>query len=171
MGIDETDIRFLCANIWLGAGYWQKAHTGYAALEPKYADAKVDKSDRALFYHQFAEAAFGLERFDEFLKHTAKTIEIDPDTYKPLLVNAYLRVAKAKRRGGDTAAYIEYLRKALGEQPDSASLHLMLAEACRETKDYAGAVKHWRMVLEIEPDRPDRTELINLIRKYEKSEE
>ncbi len=160
-GIDVPDILFLRANIWLGAGRFEKAHALYAELE-----GKIGKDEKALLYHQFAEAAFGLGRYEEFLKHTGKAIKLQPETYGSVLVNAYLRIACRKNQAGDLKGYIEYLGQAIEEKPDVASYHLMIAYAYRDAKDYKQAVAHWKTVLEIEPDRPDRIELLNLINRY-----
>ena len=165
MGITVPDILFLRANIWLGAGWFEKAYALYAELEKDIAE-----DEKALFHHQFAEAAFGLDRFDEFLKHTNEAIKLEPDIYKPTLVNAYLRVAFRKNQAGDLKGYIEYLDKAIQEKPDVASYHLLIANACRDAKDYPTAVKHWKLVLELEPEHSERIELLNLISKYSTAE-
>jgi len=164
MGIDEPDIFFLRANIYLGAGRFETACTLYGELESKIADA-----EKALFYHQFAEAAFGAGKYDDFLKYTDESIKLEPDTYKPALIDAYLRVANRKNQAGDQAGYIEYLNKVVEQRPDAASYHLLLANAYRDAKDYANAVTHWKMTLELEPDRPDRIDILNLIQQYSKS--
>jgi tetratricopeptide (TPR) repeat protein len=165
MGIDEPAILFLRANIFLGAGRYEKAHALYAEMESKVGDA-----EKALFYHQFAEAAFGMGLYDEFLKYTDESIKLEPATYGPALVDAYLRVANRKNQAGDQAGYIEYLNKVVEQRPDAASYHLLLANAYRDAKDYANAVTHWKLTLELEPDRPDRIEILNLIQQYSKSQ-
>ena len=92
-----------------------------------------------------------------------KAIDLEPDTYRPNLVRAYLRVAERHNQRGDRESYILYLRKAVEESPDSASLHYRLAGAFLETGDREGAVRAWRAVLELQEDHPDRLRILNLI--------
>ena len=62
--------------------------------------------------------------------------------------------------------YIEYLKLAVKESPQTASLHMKLGNALEEAKAYGKAVQQWRMVLDLEPDHPERTQLLNLIKKH-----
>ncbi len=48
----------------------------------------------------------------------------------------------------------------------TASLHLKLGNAHEEARKLDKAIQQWRMVLDIEPDHPQRTKLLNLIEKY-----
>ncbi len=62
--------------------------------------------------------------------------------------------------------YIEFLVKAVAESPQTASLHLKLGNAYEEAQKFDRAVAQWRMVLDLEPDHPQRMKLLNLIDKY-----
>jgi len=170
MGIDELDIYFLRANIFLGAGRYDKAYGLYKELEPKFMDpenpAKIPDTEKALFCHQYAEAAFGMGLYDDFLNYTNESIKLEPDTYKPALVDAYLRVANRKNQAGDQQGYIDYLKLVVNEKPGVASYHLLLANAYRDAKKFPDAVTQWKLVLELEPDRPDRIDILNLIQQY-----
>jgi tetratricopeptide (TPR) repeat protein len=172
MGLDDPDIRFLRANIFLGAGLFDKAYPLYKEIEDKYGlddKGKPKAEEKALFYHQFAEAAFGMGQYDEFLKLTQQAVDLQPGTYKPSLVDAYLRVANCKSQAGDQQGYIDFLKKVIELKPDVASYHLLLGDAYRDAKDYPNAVMHWKLVLELEPDRPDRIEILNMIDQYSKA--
>jgi len=58
----------------------------------------------------------------------------------------------------------------VAESPQTASLHLKLGYAYEEAQKYAEAIAHWRMVLDIEPEHPERIKLINLMLKYRSSD-
>ena len=45
-------------------------------------------------------------------------------------------------------------------------LHLKLGNAYEEAQKFGQAVAQWRMVLDLEPDHPQRMNLLNLIDKY-----
>jgi cytochrome c-type biogenesis protein CcmH/NrfG len=55
---------------------------------------------------------------------------------------------------------------AVDESPQTTSLHLKLASAFEEARKYEESVQQWRLVLDLEPEHPDRTRLLNMIRKH-----
>ena len=55
---------------------------------------------------------------------------------------------------------------AVAEAPRTASLHQRLGDAYEEAQNYPAAVTQWRMVLDLEPDHPDRMKLLGSIDKY-----
>ena len=81
-------------------------------------------------------------------------------------VDAYSAVAEKYNQTGDLKRYIEYLKLAVRESPQTASLHMKLGKALEEARAYAEALQQWRMVLDLEPDHPGRTRLLNLIKKH-----
>ena len=58
---------------------------------------------------------------------------------------------------------IEFLGKAVGETPENAALHFKLGNAYEEARTYDQAKAQWRMVLDLEPDHPQRMRLLNLL--------
>jgi tetratricopeptide (TPR) repeat protein len=158
---DRPDVHILKANIYLNARRHDTAYEMFGKLEPSVPD-----EEQALFYYYYAQAAFGTDRYEQYLELLNKAIEKDPDTYEPTLVNAYIQLADVHNQAGDFEAYVAFLNKAVAASPQTASLHLSLAEAYKAAEDFAQAVVHWRMVLDLEPDHPDRTNLLNLISKY-----
>ena len=158
------DIRMLRANTYLSARRYQPAYDFYEALEQ--AVVKQPKEDRALYHYYFAESALGLAKFDEYLAHLRKAIELDKPTYSSALVDAYRVVAEKYNQLGKLDKYIEFLKLAVKESPQMASLHMKLGNALEEDKAYGEAVQQWRMVLDLEPDHRDRTQLLNLIKKH-----
>lgn len=160
---DSPDIQFLFANIYLNARRYSQA---YGML--KKIEAKIPKEDKALFYYYYAQAAFGVRRYDEYLTLLQKAIELDKATYQSALVDAYQKVADRYNQAGQLDKYIQFLTKAVQESPETASLHLKLGSAFEEDQKYAKAIAQWQMVLDLEPDHPQRMELLNLIGKYRK---
>jgi len=158
---DRPDIRFLRANIYLNARRYQKAYDMFKAMEKKTA-----KEDKALYYYYFAQSAFGTGKYEEYLSRLQQAIKLDAKAYKGTLVDAYRKVAEQHNQAGDLDGYIKYLAMAVGEAPKSASLHLKLGNAYEEARKYAEAVVQWRMVLDIEPDHPQRISLLNQIGKH-----
>lgn len=158
---DRPDLHVLRANIYLNAQRFEPAHALFAAIEPK-----VPEADQALFYYYFAQAAFGLGAFDDYLRLLGEAIRRDPVAYRPNLVMAYQKVADHYNQIGEFDRYIDYLGKAVAESPRSAALHEKLGNAFLEVRKYAAAVVQWRMVLDLEPDHARRTELLNLIQRW-----
>lgn len=163
-GIEETsDIKFLFANIYLNARRYKHAYEMFNKIE-----AKIPEEDKPLFYYYYAQSAFGVRRYDEYLTLLQKAIELDKATYASALVDAYTKVADRYNQAGRLDEYIKYLGKAVQESPETASLHLKLGHAFEEGQEYAKAIMQWQMVLDLEPDHPRRMELLNLIEKYRK---
>ena len=157
---DRPDIHVLRATIYLNARRYAQACKMFAEIEPTV------KEDKALFYYYYAQAAFGSGQYDRYLALLEEAIRLDPAAYKSARVDAYLSVADQYNEAGDLGKYIEYLVKAVAESPETASLHLKLGYAYEDARKFDLAVAQWRMVLDIEPDHPQRTKLLNLIEKY-----
>ncbi len=161
---DRPDIRVLLATIYLNAHRYAQAYDMFAQIEPKV------EQDKALFYYYFAQAAFGSGQYDRYLELLEQAIKLNPEAYKAIRVEAYQAVADQYNQAGNLEKYIEYLVKAVAESPQTASLHLKLGYAYEEAQKYAEAIAHWRMVLDIEPEHPERIKLINLMLKYRSSD-
>jgi tetratricopeptide (TPR) repeat protein len=160
-GIEERpDIHVLRATIYLNARRYAQAFDMFAKIEPTV------KEDKALFYYYYAQAAFGSGQYDRYLALLEEAIRLDPAAYKSARVDAYLSVADQYNEAGNLDKYIEYLVKAVAESPQTASLHLKLGYAYEDARKFDLAVAQWRMVLDIEPDHPQRTKLLNVIEKY-----
>jgi tetratricopeptide (TPR) repeat protein len=162
LGIDIFEIRFLEANIWLSAKRFEKADQVYAELEDK-----VKSTDTGLFWFYWAEAALGLDQYDKYLARLEKAIAADESVYKPMLADAYVTVATRYQQQGNTAKYIEFLAKAVAENPLSARLHLTLADAFWLDNKHDKAIEQYKLVLELEPDHAERIKLLNRIRGQE----
>ena len=158
---DRPEIHFLKANIYLNARRYQQAYEMFEKIQKDIA-----KEDKALFYYYFAKSAFGVGKYDEYLKLLGEAIKLDKEAYESTLVEAYLKVAEQYNQAGRIDKYIEYLKLAVAASPQNAALHLKLGNAYEEARKYDLAVVQWRMVLDLEPDHPQRMTLLNLIGKY-----
>jgi tetratricopeptide (TPR) repeat protein len=158
---DRPDIQILRATIYLNARRYAQAYAMFTKIGPT-----VPKEDKALYHYYSAQAAFGTGQYDKYLSLLEEAIRLDPDSYKATLVDAYLRVADQFNQAGRLDKYIEFLAKAVGESPQTASLHLRLGDAYEEAQKYQEAVAQWRLVLDLEPEHPRRIQLLNLMAKH-----
>ena len=160
-GMEATpDVQMLLANIYLNGRRYEKAYEMYQGLGQQVAE-----EDKALYSYYFAQSALGVGKYDEYLKHLKEAVKLDAEAYESALVDAYLAVADKYNQAGKLDKYIEYLSLAVQQNPQTSSLHLKLANALEESRQYDQAVEQWRMVLDLEPDHPQRTELLNSIKK------
>jgi len=160
----QPNIFILQAAIYLSGRRYQKAYEMFREIEPQ-----VPKENKALFYYYQAQAALGIGRYDEYLDLLRRAIDLDPEGYRATLVDGLVEVAEHYNQAGDLDKYIEHLRLAVAESPHVASLHLKLGYAYQEAQQYDKAAEQWRMVLDLEPDHPQRTTLLNLITRYRTS--
>ncbi len=161
-GLKETpDIRFLKANIYLEARRYRQAYEMFGKIA-----GEVPEQDKALFHYYYAESAFGIGKYDEYLSHLDEAIKLDKAAYEPTRVEAYMKVAEQYNQAGQLDKYILYLGKAVAVSPQTAGLHLKLGNAYEEARRYPKAVVQWRMVLDLETDHPQRMKLRNLIARY-----
>lgn len=162
MGIEIFDIRFLEANVWLNARRYANANRIYGEIEEK-----VRKEDRGLFWYSWAQAAMGLNDYDNYLARLNKAIEAAPDIYKGTLADAYVTIATRFHQRGDSEQYVAYLTKAVDRNPLSARLHLTLGDAHWLSNSRNQAIEQYKLVLELEPDHSQRVRLLNRIRGQE----
>jgi tetratricopeptide (TPR) repeat protein len=120
-----------------------------------------------MFWFSWSQCALGLDQYEAYLARLEKAIAADPATYKPVLADAYVTVAGRHQQRGDDAKYVEYLARAVGLNPLSARLHLLLGDAHWLADRRPAAVEQYRLVLELEPDHGDRPRLLNRIRTAE----
>lgn len=160
-GMEATpDVQMLLANIYLNGRRYEKAYEMYQQLGERVVD-----EDKALYSYYFAQSALGVGKYDEYLTHLTEAVKLDPEAYESALVDAYLAVADKHNQAGKLDKYIEYLSLAVQQNPQTSSLHMKLASALEEAREYNKAIEQWRMVLDLEPDHPQRTDLLNLIKK------
>ncbi len=158
---DRPDIHILRASIYLNARRYARAYEMFTKIGPTVPD-----DDKALFLYYYAQAAFGTGQYDRYLELLKQAIKLDPEAYKATLVDAYVKVADQHNQSGRLEKYIEFLASAVAESPQTASLHLKLGDAYEEAQEPDQAVAQWQMVLDLEPDHPQRMKLLNLIQKH-----
>ncbi|MHC4065905.1 MAG: tetratricopeptide repeat protein [Planctomycetota bacterium] len=160
-GIDTPEAHLLHVDIWLRTGRYAQALAIFETLEER-----VDPPDRAEYYFAYARACLGADDRQGYLDRLEKAIALDPKTYRPRLVDAYRQVAARCNAEGDLQDYIRYLKLAVGEAPESHNLRYALGNALFEAGRQAGACRQWQITLELQPDHPDRTRMLELIRKF-----
>ncbi len=158
---DRPDIHVLRATIYLNARRYAQAYKMFTKIGPT-----VPNEDKALFHYYYAQAAFGTGSYDRYLELLGQAIKLDPESYKATLVDAYVQVADQHNQAGRLEKYIQFLAAAVAESPQTASLHLKLGDAHGEAQEHDRAVHQWQMVLDLEPDHPQRMKLLNLIQKH-----
>jgi tetratricopeptide (TPR) repeat protein len=158
---DRVDTQMLLANIYLNANRFQQAYDLYQGLEDK-----VPEEDAALYAYYFAQSALGVAKYDEYLEQLQVANKLDPEAYRSVLVDGYLQVADRYNQAGQLDKYIEHLAMAVDHSPQTASLHLKLGNALAEARRYEEAVQQWRLLLDLEPEHPQRTKLLNQIRQH-----
>jgi tetratricopeptide (TPR) repeat protein len=158
---ERADTQMLLANIYLNARRYDRAYEMYKSLGEKVPD-----EDKALYAYYFAQSAFGVRKYDEYLQHLRDALKLDSEAYGSALVDGYLQVADRYNQSGQLDKYIKHLALAVDESPQTTSLHLKLGNAFEEARKYEEAVQQWRMVLDLEPEHPQRTRLLNMIRKH-----
>jgi len=158
---ERADTQMLLANIYLNARRFDRAYEMYKAL----GDV-VPEEDEALYAYYFAQSALGVRKYDEYLQHLREALRLDSEAYGSALIDGYLQVADRYNQAGQLDNYIKHLALAVNESPQTTSLHLKLANAYEEARQYEEAVQQWRLVLDLEPEHPQRTNLLNMIRKH-----
>jgi tetratricopeptide (TPR) repeat protein len=158
---ERADTQMLLANVYLNARRYDRAYEMYEKLGDM-----VPEEDAALYAFYFAQSAFGVRKYDAYLEQLHAAVKLDPEAYGSALVDGYLQVADRYNQGGQLDKYIEHLAMAVNESPQTTSLHLKLGNAFEDARKYENAVQQWRLVLDLEPDHPERTRLLNLIRKH-----
>lgn len=158
-GVDTVDVHLMRADVWLHTRRYDQALTAYRAAEDQ-----VPTEDRAAYYARSAEAALGADELEEYLARVERAIELDPETYRPRLGDAYRNLAERYTQRGDLPATIQYLELAIREAPEAAELHYRLGNVYWETRRAADAAQQWRITLELCPDHPDQDRMLALIR-------
>lgn len=158
-GLDTPQAHLLQADIWLGTRRYAKALQVYKTLEDH-----TPSQDRAAYEYAYARACLGVDDRQGYLDRLQKAIALDEKTYRPHLVDAYRQVADRYNAEGDLESYVRYLELAVAEAPDSHDLHYLLGNALYEAGRTRQACRQWQITLELQPEHPDRTRMLELIR-------
>ncbi len=159
LGIDIFEIRFLEANIWLSAKRFDKADRIYKELE-----SKVKPADAGLFWFYWAQAALGRHDYENYLGRLQKAIVTEPGTYKPMLAEAFVTVANRYHQEGErqSTSSISPRRSARTRSPRGCISRLATPTGSKTSA--TTRIEQYKLVLELEPDHPDRVRLLNRIR-------
>ncbi|MFT7641066.1 MAG: tetratricopeptide (TPR) repeat protein [Pirellulaceae bacterium] len=158
-GIDIVDLRFLEANTWLSAHHYAKADSIYKTLQKD-----VPKEDVGFYWSQWAITALELNDFENYIGRLQAAIDAQPKVYEATMSDALVTVARRYQQQGNQAKYVEFLGKAIAQNPLSARLHLTLGDAHWAEDDKPKAIQQYKLVLELEPEFSQRVRLLNRIR-------
>jgi tetratricopeptide (TPR) repeat protein len=159
-GATGPTIDVLEADIWLEAGFYNRARTLYAKAETDRSDAQA-----AEFYERYARACLRIGHVDQGLRLLRTAVRLDPEACRSVLVDAHLEVSRHASIDGDFKLALYHLRQAVASNPDSPELHRRLGDAYARQRDHVRANEHWHKVLLLDPDHADRAALLEKIRR------
>lgn len=158
LGCDEPDIHLLNADIWFNANDYVRAREIYEMIE----DA-VPKALLPDYHYRFGKTLFWLDDLAGFQNHVEAASKLDPQRYKPKLLEAHTMLADRYCLRGNLEQYIRHLELAIEAAPRSAGLRYKLGNALHEAERRGEAAAHWQVVLQLEPFHPDRERLLELL--------
>lgn len=168
-GYDSLDLRLCFARLWLHTRHFDRAVQSFAVAEPMVQASDLPRTEKAEFFHDFAQSLIGAERIDDYLERFRQAVFLDPKRFGPKLVKAYQRAGRRYAQRGDVTGYVSCLKSAASELPDSPDIHYDLANALWESGDTSGAIRHWQATLQLRPGHPDRNRMLELMDSLSKS--
>ena len=158
LGCDEPDIHLLNADIWFNANDYVRAREIYEMIEGAVPEALLPD-----YHYRFGTTLFWLDDLAGFQEHVEAAGKLDPQRYKPKLLEAHTMLADRYCLRGDLDQYILHLELAIEAAPRSAELRYKLGNALNEAERRGEAAAHWQVVLQLEPFHPDRERLLELL--------
>lgn len=158
LGCDEPDIHLLNADIWFNANDYVRAREIYEMIEGAVPEALLPD-----YHYRFGTTLFWLDDLAGFQEHAEAASKLDPQRYRPKLLEAHTMLADRYCLRGDLDQYIRHLELAIEAAPRSAELRYKLGNALNEAERRGEAAAHWQVVLQLEPFHPDRERLLELL--------
>ena len=158
LGIETPSALLLRADVLLNARSFDLAVSAYRALAEHGGELTATEQKR--LYHGFAEALYCADDVEGFLEYTRKALGLEPEPAFDKMASAYRRAAERYNQRGDVREYIRYLELAVAETPNDADLHYDLGIGYWEAGDRHQAVRQWRMALELAPDHPEKSRML-----------
>ena len=142
--------------------------TGHAALADSPATANIATSNTAA-YHYSLSVFFALnERLDEAIEELEKALALDS---KSLFLATELAALYGEK--GNISKAVSLCETALAENDGDGDTHFLLANLYMSSKNYPKALKEYRKVNELEPQRIDALLFMGILqgedRAYEKA--
>lgn len=158
LGLNDASIQLLEADIWLNARLFGRARDIYELIE-----AIVHPEELPGYHYRFGQTLFGLDDLDGFQQHLQTAARLDPQAYKPKLLEADIMLADRYCIQGNLAGYVQHLESAVRQSPRSVELRYKLGNALLEADRRGEAGAHLQVVLQLDPFHPDRERLLRLL--------
>ncbi len=158
LGFDEPGIHLLSADIWFNANQYERARDIYEMIQ-----AAVPTENLADYHYRYGMTLYWLDDLQGFQQHIETASELDPQTYKPKLLEAHTLLADRFCIHGNLDQYIRHLELGLEAAPRSVELRYKLGNALHEADRRGEAAAHWQAVLQLDPHHPDRERLLKLL--------
>lgn len=158
LGLNDASMQLLEADIWLNARLFGRARDIYELIE-----AIVLPEDLPGYHYRFGQALFGLNDLEGFQQHLHAAAQLDPQAYKPKLLEADIMLADRYCIQGNLAGYVQHLESAVRQSPRSVELRYKLGNALLEADRRGEAGAHLQVVLQLDPFHSDRERLLRLL--------
>ena len=158
LGLNDASMQLLEADIWLNARLFGRARDIYELIEEI-----VHPEALPGYHYRFGQALFGLDDLGGFQQHLQMAAQLDPQAYKPKLLEADIMLADRYCIQGNLAGYVQHLESAVRQSPRSVELRYKLGNALLEANRRGEAGAHLQVVLQLEPFHHDRERLLRLL--------
>ncbi|MCG3127886.1 MAG: hypothetical protein CHACPFDD_02759 [Phycisphaerae bacterium] len=153
-GLDEPAAHVLHARIWLTARKPQIAMQIVRARE-----AALLKADDPEVLAGLIDVALAADALPEFLAYLRAAAQRDSARATEILRDGYVRLAERYGERGEVRLYHEWLERAVAEVPRDVGLRLRLADALWDAGQRVAAVEHYRRLIELSPEHPQRVRI------------
>ena len=126
LGEDSLALQLLDARIWLDGRQYDRALDEFERLEEQLSSAKLPDAERTQAYVDFAEACFRADDLSGYVRRLHRAFPNDRARLSAALAVAYRRVADRYADRGELGTCIEFIEKAVAEDPRAADLHSRL---------------------------------------------
>lgn len=144
------------ASLLLSAEIWAEANRHETAIAAYQSAARhLSGLDLARCHRGMAACMLALGRFDEYLDHTRKAMELSDGIDSTELARCHDRIAKALADRGEMPAQIRHMTLAAELKPN-AERFMDLADALSQANRFADAVSYFETALEHQPTEAQR---------------
>ncbi len=154
-GFRRPEALGMFARIWKRLG---KPEVGLALLRDREDAWLADATPELLAVA--AELALAAGQPGEFLRYSRLRARKAPQRRTEILARSFEAAAELYNQRGDGPMYRELLSRAVELRPRDVSLLARLADALWQAGDRTEAARHYRRVLELDPDYPDRLRIL-----------
>ncbi|MCB9850054.1 MAG: tetratricopeptide repeat protein [Phycisphaerales bacterium] len=165
LGENSLAVKLLEARIWLDGRQYDRALEAFEELEGDLESSSLSDEERTQAYVDFAEACFRADDLAGYLRRLHRAFPNDRARLSAALAVAYRRVADRYADRGELGTCIEFLEKAVAEDPRAADLHARLGSRYWEAGESQKAERSWRILLQLDPDNPQRDWILDRLQQ------